>query len=132
GELRKHSRAQASLVPSGPDEPTAGQMDWQTRALRALYDLALATGGVLDPTRLAQIAVDRARELLAADSAGLYWCDAEAAILRPLAYNDDSSARAPEDWRQGIPTTGTGAVSLAFQRGEPVVIQDYPTWERAR
>ncbi|MBI4492574.1 MAG: GAF domain-containing protein, partial [Chloroflexi bacterium] len=98
----------------------------RAQAFRVLHELAVATGGVLDPAALARLVVDRARDLLGANSAGLFWWDPEAALLRPLGENDPELAALD---RQLSP--GQGVSGLAFQRGQTVVVQDYAAWEHA-
>ncbi|MBI4492016.1 MAG: EAL domain-containing protein, partial [Chloroflexi bacterium] len=95
------------------------------RAFHTLHELAVATSGVLDAAALARLAVVRARELLSADAAGLFWWDAEAGRLRRLAASGLPALEKTEI------TSGHGIVGLAFQQGAPVVVEHYPDWEHA-
>src|SRR6266849_4128178 len=98
-----------------PTDALLAQLEAQARAFRALHEVAVASSGVLDPAALARLVVDRARDLLTADSAGLYMWSAEAELLRSLGDNDPNL--------EGVGLTvepGQGAAGLAFQRTEPV------------
>jgi PAS domain S-box-containing protein len=96
------------------------------RALQALHTVAEAAAGAATPAALTQLAVEQARDLLGVDAASLYWWDAEAAMLRSLAHTDPQRTAAPTE-----SLAGQGAAGLAFQRGEPVVVEDYARWEHA-
>jgi len=63
----------------------------KARTFEALHELAVAAGGVLDPAALGQLAADRVRDLLGADSAGLGWHDADYDLLRLIADNDPAA-----------------------------------------
>ncbi len=100
--------------------------DQQPRVLRALHEIAVAVGGVLDPASLAELVGERARELLGGDAVALQVWDSEASVLRPL-YASDSRRLA-----QYPPTPlGRGTTGFAFQHRETVVVKDYPSWEHA-
>src|SRR5258708_32905653 len=68
-------------APSRPDETVV-----QARILKALQEVALAAGGVLDPTELARLAIDHARDLVGGWSATLAWVAADG-NARALADN---------------------------------------------
>ncbi len=98
----------------------------RTRTFRALHEVAVAVGGLLDPTALARLVVDRALELLHADGVVFYSHDPEAEGLRVLAHAG----------RPVIPDSGTwthrqGAAGQAFARREPVQVEDYAAWPHA-
>jgi hypothetical protein len=57
----------------------------------ALHEVAVASSGLLEPSRLAKLVSDQARRLLRADAAMLVWADVETGVLRPLG---DSGPRA--------------------------------------
>jgi DNA-binding MarR family transcriptional regulator len=100
-------------------------MTTSDRSFRLLYEVAVATSGVLEPERLAGLAVGRARQLTGADSALLFWWIPERDLLVPLADDPPGSAPGPER------ASGEGAVGLAFQTNEPQMVHDYAAWERA-
>ncbi len=82
GDLAIGSAVRRSLVgPPGPD-----------LAVRALEELAVAAAGVLDPVELAEIAVNRAAELLGADDVWFYVWDEEFERLVGLASYGDTPA----------------------------------------
>ncbi len=92
--------------------------------LRALQELAAAAASADEPSALARIAADHARRFLAADGAEVFVWDPEAEVLRQLAQ---IYANTPP----GTLRAGEGAAGLAFERGEPVVANDFQTWEHA-
>jgi signal transduction histidine kinase/CheY-like chemotaxis protein len=94
------------------------------RDLEALQRVAVACSGVLDPDTLGRLVIEQARGLLKADEATLLWWDAEAKGLRVLG--DTYIHPFPR-----VVAVGEGSAGLAFQRGEPVVVEDYPRWEHA-
>src|SRR2546421_702821 len=96
------------------------------RALAALHELAVAASGVLEPTALAKHAVDLACDLLGVDGAALYWWVSSTGLLHSLADNRGYQAGASRTLE-----VGKGVAGLAFQRQEPLIIDDYPKWECA-
>jgi diguanylate cyclase (GGDEF)-like protein len=96
------------------------------RTFQVLHALAVASSGVLDPTAVARIATDGARELLQVDTAALFWWQADTKQLVRLGDNDPASL----DGRSHLlPDQGTTA--MAFRLMKPVLIDDYPGWEFA-
>jgi DNA-binding MarR family transcriptional regulator len=93
---------------------------------RLLYEVAVATSGVLEPERLAQLAVERSRQLTGADSTLLFWWVPERELLVLMACDPPGSAALGCTRRRG-----QGAVGLAFETGSPQVIEDYAVWPRA-
>jgi DNA-binding MarR family transcriptional regulator len=93
---------------------------------RLLYEVAVATSGVLEPERLAQLAVERARQLTGADSTLVFWWVPERELLVLMASDPPGSA--PQGFAR---RRGQGAVGLAFETGSPQVIEDYTTWPQA-
>ncbi|MBV9547651.1 MAG: hypothetical protein JOY61_25035, partial [Chloroflexi bacterium] len=57
------------MVDSADQDPS------RVRIFRALHELAVAVGGVLDPVELARLVVESARELLDAGAVALYTYD---------------------------------------------------------
>ena len=92
--------------------------------LEALHEVAVSSSGLLNPTALGQVVVDRARSLLRGDDATLLWYDPQPGALIILA---DTFVR---PFSRPI-KPGEGTAGIAFQRGEPVTVEDYPTWEHA-
>jgi diguanylate cyclase (GGDEF)-like protein/PAS domain S-box-containing protein len=101
-------------------------MQTPTRAFQALHEVAVAAAGLRDPNTLAALVVDRARDLLEADAAAIYWWFPEAAELRTLAHNDPEE-RDPEPAFK----PGEGAAGQAFSGAAPVRVDDYRGWPQA-
>jgi DNA-binding MarR family transcriptional regulator len=93
---------------------------------RLLYEVAVATSGVLEPERLANLAVSRARQLTEADTGLLFWWVPERELLILLS-TDPPGALDPGSTR----ACGEGAVGLAFETGSPQVIDQYARWPSA-
>jgi diguanylate cyclase (GGDEF)-like protein/PAS domain S-box-containing protein len=93
-------------------------------SLRALYDLALAVGGLRDPVTVARVSVERTRLLLGVDGAVVYCYDPDAGLLVPL-FETESAVEEPPV------APGEGAIGQAFQRAAPVLVPDYRGWEHA-
>jgi diguanylate cyclase (GGDEF)-like protein/PAS domain S-box-containing protein len=101
-------------------------MQTPTRAFQALHEVAVAAAGLRDPNSLAALVVDRARDLLDADAAALYWWFPEAGQLRTFAHND------PEERDPEPPfKPGEGAAGRAFATAAPVRVDDYRSWAEA-
>jgi PAS domain S-box-containing protein len=92
--------------------------------LEALHEIAVSSGGILNPTVLGNLVVERARSLLRGDDATLLWWDRELGSLIILA--DAFKRASPRPVK-----VGEGTAGIAFQRGEPVAIEDYAHWEHA-
>src|SRR3989442_5948886 len=112
----------SSVVDQQPDARSAVG----PRALAALHELAVAASGVLEPTALAKQAVDLACDLLGVDGAALYWWVSTTGLLHSLADNRGYQAGASRTLEPG-----KGVAGLAFQREQPLIIDDYPRWEGA-
>ncbi|MDQ6673524.1 MAG: hypothetical protein M3069_22740 [Chloroflexota bacterium] len=90
------------------------------RVFRALHDIAVAVGGVLEPVELARLVADRACELLEVGAVGAYILEDAAQVLT-LVYSSDSRFEFPEPalvW-------GSGAAGQAVLLGEPVSVSEY-------
>src|SRR5262245_5499048 len=98
----------------------------RARVFRALHEIAVALGGVLEPMELARMVVERARDLLDAGAVGLYVFDDPSQLLRPL-HSSDARDAPPEPT---IPP-GIGAAGMAFLTGAPVLVDDYTSWPHA-
>lgn len=93
---------------------------------RLLYEVAVATSGVLEPERLARLAVERAQQLTGADSTFLFWWMPERELLVLMANCPETSAPHGDTRARG-----EGAVGVAFETGMPQVIDDYASWPHA-
>ncbi len=96
------------------------------QVFRALHDIAVAIGGVLEPVELARLVVHRALDLLLADAAGIYACDESAQVLEPVFSSD-----AVEGFPEPAIAIGAGAAGQALLRGEPIIVDDYTSWPHA-
>lgn len=77
-----------------------------------------------DLSSLLQTIVERAARLLDAPSGGLYLCDAEQQQARcVVSYNT------PQDYRGTVLEYGEGAAGTVALTAEPLIIDDYGTWE---
>src|SRR4030081_2520963 len=101
-------------------------MQTPTRAFQALHEVAVAAAGLRDPIALAELVVDRARDLLDADAAALYWSRPETGRLRPLAHNDPLQESPDPPSRPS-----EGAAGRAYAEAAPVRIDDYRSWAHA-
>ncbi|TMD08610.1 MAG: EAL domain-containing protein [Chloroflexi bacterium] len=97
-----------------------------TRAFEALHQIAVAAGGLREPSSLAGLVVDRARDLLSADAATLYWWYPEAHELRAIAHNDPREPTFEPPFKPG-----EGAAGAAFKTGRRVFVDDYQVWPAA-
>ena len=97
----------------------------QAEVFKTLHEVALASSGVLDPQRLAQLIVDRVGELLGADGVAAFWLDAAAGRLRLLAHRGEA------EFGDGTATPGEGMLGRCFETRRPVVVDDYASWPGA-
>jgi diguanylate cyclase (GGDEF)-like protein/PAS domain S-box-containing protein len=101
-------------------------MQTPTRAFQALHEVAVAAAGLRDPNALAALVVDRARDLLDADAAALYWWFPEDHLLHTLAHND------PQEETPEPPfNAGEGAAGRAYAEAKPIRVDDYRSWPEA-
>ena len=101
-------------------------MQTPTRAFQALHEVAVAAAGLRDPSALAALVVDRARDLLEADAAALYWMMPEEGTLHTLAHNDPLDSHPEPPFRPG-----EGAAGRAFQEAKPIRVDHYQDWPSA-
>src|SRR5262249_8915772 len=87
------------------------------RTFQVLYEVAVATSGVLEPERLAVLAVERARQLTGSSPSSLFWWIPERELLVPLAHHPRGPSAAAD-----VQTYGEGAVRAAFASGQPQVV----------
>jgi diguanylate cyclase (GGDEF)-like protein len=93
------------------------------RDLQALHSVAFAAGSALDAERLAAFAAERARVLLDADVATLYWWDDARGVLVCMARSSTFNNDGPEHV-----SVGEGMAGVAFERRETLFVNDYRTW----
>ena len=107
-------------------EPQPRKILPSSRIFEALHAIAVAVGGLHDPAHLAQMAGERARELVGGDAVGVHlWNDASA-VLEPL-YATDPLFSGPF-----LPVlAGQGVAGQAFQQAKPIIVTDYPNWAHA-
>ena len=110
------------LMGSAPSRPDAVAV--QARIFEALQEVALAAGGVLDPSALARLATDRARDLVGGWSATLVWFDVENSV-QVLADNH------PDVFPSIDLEPGRGMTGQVLLTGEIQVVNDYAAWEHA-
>ena len=103
---------------------TPARREREREHLEALHEVAVSSSGLLDPSTLGRLVVDRARILLGGDDATLLWWDPAVNGLRVLA--DTFLRPFPR-----IVAVGEGTAGIAFERGEQVLVEDYPGWEYA-
>jgi len=97
---------------------------------RRAEELAVLQATVLDITGphdlpvLLQTIVERAARLLSTPAGGMYLCDPEKQEARcVVSYNT------PSDYTGTVLRYGEGAAGIVAQTGEPLVIDDYRTWQ---
>jgi signal transduction histidine kinase/ActR/RegA family two-component response regulator len=105
---------------------SAADAEARARAFEALHEVAVAAGGLLDTAALVELITERARALLGIDGAAVYWWSADAQRLYGLTQHGPRVA--PAD--QGV-ALGEGIIGQTFLRRQPVVVEDYQTWEHA-
>ncbi len=92
--------------------------------LRRLYDTSLDITSQLEIPRLLDLIIQRAAELLHGDSGNFYLYDDKTGLLVPCApYGQHTIAPV------AILRPGEGATGRVFISGEPLIIQNYDTWE---
>ena len=92
--------------------------------LAALQATVLDITGRLDLPTLLQTIVERAARLLGAPAGGMYLCDPEKQEARCMvSYNT------PHDYTGAVLKYGQGAAGIVAQTGEPLVVDDYRTWQ---
>jgi diguanylate cyclase (GGDEF)-like protein/PAS domain S-box-containing protein len=115
----------AQVAPALEAAKLAQQREDQARIFEALHEMGVATGGMREAADLAALCVQRTCALLKADSGLLLWWDEETDVLGALAENDPGEAG---------PTTakpGEDAAGMAFRWAQPVIVNDYTTWDHA-
>ncbi|MGD2145656.1 MAG: GAF domain-containing protein [Anaerolineae bacterium] len=110
-EIVERKRAQAALR-------------HRAEELAALQDTVLDITSQHDLPTLLETIVRRAASLLGAPSGGLYLCDpAQRQAHCVVSYNT------PDDYTGTVLEYGEGAAGTVAQTGEPLIIDDYRTWD---
>jgi GAF domain-containing protein len=99
----------------------------EPRALRALYEISLAIGGVLDLAELARLVTFHARDLLDADGSVVHLWDEETQLFTELDSNHIDGGIA----RGGRLQIGQGIAGQTALQRSMLVIEDYPAWPQA-
>jgi PAS domain S-box-containing protein len=107
-------------------DPAAAPHEEQSRLIHSLHALSATSANSIDPDELVKIVADSASDLLAADAVALYLWDDAVERLVPVYSND---THVPVEDRPLRP--GEGAVGQALMRREPVLVQDYTTYQHA-
>jgi DNA-binding CsgD family transcriptional regulator len=96
-------------------------------ALEALCDMALMASEPLPLDLLAKRTVDLARDVLRADGGSLFLWRDRSARLEPIMANDPGwDVRAVRTFQPGEGVTGA-----TYERGRPIIVQDYQTSRHA-
>jgi diguanylate cyclase (GGDEF)-like protein/PAS domain S-box-containing protein len=115
----------AQVAPALERTRLAAERQHQADVLRALNDVAAAASGLLEPRALAALTVDRARDIVKADSAALMWGDRARGLLIKLADND------PDDLAPTVIPHDNGVVGMVYGSGKPHSVGDYANWKHA-
>ena len=105
---------------SGKRAPATGLA---AATLQALHQVAIASG-TRDVRAVAEISVDHARRLLAADAAVVFSFEQSSGLLVPI-YETTSTVNEPPV----VP--GEGAIGKAFLNGVPIIVENYQTWQHS-
>jgi signal transduction histidine kinase len=97
----------------------------ENERLIALHRAAATLAARTDPHEVFDMILRSAVQLLGEGSASLYTWDDEAGLLR-LAENFDAGGRTADD---AVLRPGEGVVGRVFVSREPLIIEDYQTWE---
>ena len=97
----------------------------ENERLLALQRAAATLAARTDPHEVFDMILRSAVQLFGRGSASLYTWDEEAGVLR-LAENFDASGRMPDD---AVLRPGEGVVGRVFETRQPLIIEDYQTWE---
>ncbi|MBV9171589.1 MAG: GAF domain-containing protein [Chloroflexi bacterium] len=104
--------------------PGAAPPEEQSRLLRSLHELSVTTSRSVDADELVKRVAHSACQLLAADAVSLYLWDDSSDCLVPVYSNDPRVDEQPL-------RPGEGAAGQALARLEPILVQDYATYEHA-
>ncbi|MDQ6691562.1 MAG: GAF domain-containing protein [Candidatus Dormibacteraeota bacterium] len=114
----------AQAAPAIEASMVGRERDLHAKRFKVLHELAVAAGGVLDPQQLADLTVDRTRDLLGAWSATLIWYEA-GNRLRVVSDNHPVEVPLPNlEAAEGI----TRQIAAT---GDMIVVNNYPAWEHS-
>ncbi|MFI5270198.1 MAG: GAF domain-containing protein, partial [Chloroflexota bacterium] len=99
-------------------ETVAETLSHREQALRALHEVAVAAGGLLNPNTLGQLVIHSARGMLGVDTSGLYLWDTDAGILKALAETEAARSLSGMVLRPGL-----GAAGQALQLAQTIVVE---------
>jgi PAS domain S-box-containing protein len=91
---------------------------------RALHEIAVASGGVLEPEALADLVVERARELMGVGGSVLRWWEPDTGVIRLMASREQHHVPTELAPDQGI-------AGQVFKTRRPVRVNDYANWPHA-
>jgi diguanylate cyclase (GGDEF)-like protein/PAS domain S-box-containing protein len=95
----------------------------RVREMQLLQTTVLEIAAPHDISEMLYAIVERAADLLEADSGGMYLSDSERAEVRcVVSYNT------PKDYTGVTLKYGEGAAGYVAQSGEPLIVDDYRTW----
>jgi len=123
-ELRLLSLLAAQVAPALEAARLAEAAQERARTFSLLHEIAVAAGGVLEPGKLCALLAEKTRELVGVDRATVTLYDPDSELLTVVA-DTDSVEDAPPPVRPGMGTAG-----VAFMRREPVIVDDYQTWDQ--
>jgi len=92
--------------------------------LRRLYDTSLDINSQLEISKLLDLIIHRAAQLLNGDSGNFYFYHEDTNDLVPSAPFGQHTVEPVDRLKPG-----EGATGRVFLSGEPLVVQDYDTWE---
>ena len=90
--------------------------------MAALHEVAVAAGQAGDRSRLAEVVVEKARQIAGGDAAVLRWFDHATQSFKLLA-----ASGADPGLDAGIPLRSETAISDAFKSALPMIVNDYPS-----
>jgi diguanylate cyclase (GGDEF)-like protein len=96
----------------------------RAKELASLHEVSLVINAPHDPPDLLRAIVERAMSLLGGTGGGLYLCDPERGDLHCVV-----SLNTLRDFSGTRLKLGEGAAGIVAQTGQPLIIDDYRTWE---
>jgi len=103
----------AQVAPALERARLTAERQQQADVLKVLNEVAVAASGLLEPRALAGLTVDRARDIVKADSVALMWGDRARGLLIKLADND------PDDLAPALAPHDDGVVGVVYGTGRP-------------